>query len=131
MKNKLMFLMLSLMMGSYTFAHEGHNHTPGSIQAPHGGVIKGTSELYMELVSDASGLKFYPLTHELKAIPLSELKVSGTYQMPKKKKEKLTLSSFEDHFETKVESKGAYRYALQLETIFKTKKESVTFQVEP
>lgn len=121
----------TLFIGTLGFAHAGHDKLPGAVDAPHGGTIKKTSELYMELVNDASGIKIYPLTHELTPVSLSELKITGTAQAPKKKKEPVKLSEADDHFEAKVDVKGAYRYTLDLSMTFKGKTEKVSFQIEP
>lgn len=112
-------------------AHEGHNKTPGAIKAPNGGVVEGTSDLYIELVNDASGIKLFPMTHDLAPISPKEVKLMGTSQVPKKAKTSVKFSVVEDHFESKVDAKGAYRYTLELSVEFKGKKEKVKFQVEP
>lgn len=111
-------------------AHEGHG-TPGALQAPHGGVMQSTPELFFELVSDSSGLKIFPMTHELVPVPPAEVTVSATSQAPKKKKEPVKLAASGDHWEAKVDAKGAYRYTLELQVQFKGKKRKVAFQVEP
>jgi hypothetical protein len=131
MKKSVLVILFSFVFGSFAIAHDGHDKTPGSIQAPHGGVVQGTSQLYIELVNDSSGIKLYPLTHDLKVIPTGEVKLVATSQVPKKKKENLALVAVGDHFEAKVDAKGAYRYTLSLDVGYKTKKEKVVFQVEP
>lgn len=122
---------MSLAFIGTAFAHEGHNKTPGSIAAPHGGVIKGTNQLYIELVSDASGIKLYPLTHDLTAISTNDVKLVASSQVPKKKKENVKLSQVGDHYEAIVDAKGAYHYSFSLEVSYKSKTEKVLFQVEP
>lgn len=113
-------------------AHEGHDQTPGSVNAPHGGSIQGTNQLYWELVKDATGVKLYPLTHELSPIAPKDVQMSGTIQFPKKtKKEPVKFSPADDHFAAQVDAKGAYRYTLELAFTYKGKKEKVKFQVEP
>lgn len=112
-------------------AHAGHDQTPGSVQAPHGGVVQGTRELYLELVNDASGIKLYPLTHDLAPIAPKEITLTGSAQAPKKAKVPVKLSVVEDHFEGKIDMKGAYRYTLELSVGYKGKKEKASFQVEP
>lgn len=131
---KKFYLMLALATsfgGSFAFGHAGHDKTPGAMDAPHGGVMQGTSELYFELVSDASGVKLYPLTHESKPIALDALKVLATVQLPKKKKEPVKLDPVEDHYEAKIDAKGASHFTLEVVTNYKGKKEKVQFQVEP
>ncbi|MBY0472320.1 hypothetical protein K2X30_14230 [bacterium] len=131
--------MLAVLMGvavagglaSQSFAHEGHDKTPGSVQAPHGGVVQGTSSLYLELVNDASGIKLYPLTHDLAPIALKDVKITAMAQPPKKAKLPVKFAEADDHFEAKVDAKGSYRYTLEVSTAYKGKKEKLTFQVEP
>ncbi len=54
----LLTTLATLIIGLTAFAHEGHDKTPGTLTAPHGGQLKGTSQLYVELVSDSAGLIF-------------------------------------------------------------------------
>lgn len=135
MKGIFLGLAVTLSLGSFyesgTYAHEGHDKMPGAVQAPHGGTVKGTSHLYIELVNEASGIKLYPLTHEMASVTLKDVTIAGTAQAPKKKKEPVKFTNADDHFEAKVDAKGAYRYTLELTTTYKGKKEKVTFQVEP
>jgi len=131
MKSIFLIVAVTLGLGSFSYAHEGHDKMPGTLQAPHGGTVKGTSQLYIELVNEASGIKLYPLTHEMTPVVPKEVTIVATAQAPKKKKEPVTFTSADDHFEAKVDAKGAYRYTLELTTTYKGKKEKVTFQVEP
>ncbi len=126
--------LLILVMGfsNPTFAHEGHDKTPGVVTAPHGGVVQGSDNLYWELVKESADLKLYPLTHDLAPIPLKEISLTGTATLPKKKKgDAVKFSPMSDHFITQVDAKGAYRYSLDLSFTYKGKKEKVKFQVEP
>ncbi len=125
---KSIFLILMVTLG---YAHEGHDKMPGAVQAPHGGTVKGTSQLYIELVNEASGIKLYPLTHEMAPVAPKEVTIVATVQAPKKKKEAVKFTVADDHYEAKVDAKGAYRYTLELTTTYKGKKEKVVFQVEP
>lgn len=117
--------------GNESYAHEGHDKTPGAIEALEGGVVQGTSQLYLELVGGASGIKLFARTHDQAKVLPSELKLLGTAQAPKKKKVPVKFTEVDDHYEAKVDAKGAYRYTLELTTTYKGKKEKVTFQVEP
>lgn len=130
---KILFATIAtLVIGLSTFAHEGHDKTPGALTAPHGGQIKGTSQLYVELVSDSSGFKLYTVDHNLKTIPVKEVKIEGTAKLPKQKKsEKLVLMASESFLETKVDAKGSHRYTVDLKVNYKGKTENVSFNVEP
>lgn len=121
-----------LLTGLSLFAHEDHDKTPGTLTAPHGGQLKGTSQLYVELVSDASGFKLYTADHELKTIPIKEVKIDGSVKLPKQKQSnKLTVKVSESFFESKVNAKGFHRYTVDLNVTYKGKTESVSFNIEP
>ena len=115
-----------------TFAHEGHDKTPGTLAAPHGGQIKGTTQLYVELVSDSAGIKLYTFDHDLKTIPIKDVKIEGATKLPKQKKSiKIELNTSESYLESKIDSKGSHRYILDLKVTYKGKTETVSFNVEP
>lgn len=128
---KLLAIAFVLTISSISFAHAGHDKIPGAIQAPHGGAVQGTSQLYLELVNDATGIKLYPLTHDLGPISPNEVTLMATAQAPKKKKEPVKFAATDDHFEGTINTMGSYRYTLELMTTYKGKKEKVSFQVEP
>lgn len=122
----------TLIIGVSSLAHEGHDKTPGALIAPHGGQLKGTSQLYLELVSDSSGFKIYTFNHDLKTIPTKDLKIEGSTKLPKQKKsEKLSLNVSESFLESKVDAKGSHRYTVDLKVTYSGKTESVSFIVEP
>jgi len=128
----LITILATLTIGTAAFAHEGHDKTPGAVTAPHGGQLKGTSQLYVELVSDASGFKLYTVDHELKTIPVKDVKIEGSVKLPKQKQsEKLALNTSESFLETKVDAKGSHRYSVDLKVTYKGKTEGVSFNVEP
>ena len=131
MKNVLT-LILALTIQAAALAHEGHDKTPGSIAAPHGGIVQGTSHLYLELVSSTEGVKIYPMDHDAKPVPLTDVKLEGSVTFPKKPKaEGIKFAAEGDAFVAKVAAKGAYRYTLNLNVEHKGKKEKAKFTVEP
>ena len=114
------------------WSHEGHDKLPGSLSAPHGGQIKGTEHLYVELVADAEGVKLYPLDHDLKPVALGEVKIEGTFQLPRtKKSESLQWTQVENYYEAKVKAKGTHRYNIELKVSYKNKADKLSFTVEP
>jgi len=135
MKIKVALITFGMVLGLSAFAHEGHDHAPGMENAPHGGTIKKGKFLSFEIVTTGSELKVYPFVNEkktnLKPVPVSEVKLLGNYQIPKKKKVAVTFTSQEDYFVAKIDAKGAYRYALDLNATYKGKTDKVTVQVEP
>lgn len=131
---KTLFIALAFIATPYSsFAHEGHDKTPGAVSAPHGGSVQGTSELYIELVTTKDGVIVYPISHDGKALPTSGLSLKGEFQVPRKgKAEKVTFVPAQDSFSAKIDAKGAYRYSLELKVAPKGKKEeSLKFNVEP
>ena len=61
MKRFIAVLAAAAIFSQMSFAHEGHDKTPGAVSAPHGGVVKGTDHLYLELVNETGGVKIYSL----------------------------------------------------------------------
>lgn len=130
----IFFLSLFIVFGvsNSSLAHEGHDKTPGSVSAPHGGQIKGTNQLYLEVVADNEGFKIYPMDHDLKSIALNELNLEANIQFPKKSKtENIKLTLAESFAEAKVESKGAHRYNANIKVTYKNKTDTVSFVIEP
>lgn len=115
-----------------SLAHEGHDKTPGALAAPHGGLIQGTSSLYLEMVTDKNDVKIYPLDHDSKPVPLNDVKLEAKMTVPRKgKSEKVNFMIHEDHYMATIDAKGAHRYQLDVEATYKGKKEKVKFNVEP
>lgn len=113
-------------------AHEGHDKTPGALAAPHGGIVKGTEPIYLELVTESGGIKVYPLDHNTKAIPLADVKIEGKMSIPRKNKvEAVKFTVGSDHFIAKIDAKGAHRYDLDITITYGGKTEKLKFSVEP
>ncbi len=113
-------------------AHEGHDKTPGSAAAPHGGVVKGSEHIYLELVTDQGGVKLYPLDHEMKAVPMKDLKIEGKMSKPRTKKtEPVKIVVEDDHYDARIPAKGLNRYDLDLAVTHAAKTEKIKFSVEP
>lgn len=130
-------LLFIAVTAQHSGAHEGHD-VPGSVQAQHGGAVKATKSLYLELSQEENTLKIYPMTHDFKSIPLKEVQIEATVQLPKAKVKnqlKLVEQSGDDaaqsHFRGSFDAKGAHRYTLVVKSRYQGKSESVTFQVEP
>lgn len=127
-------LLLTVLIFSFamTNAHEGHNKTPGLQSTRPGGTIKGTNHIYLELVSDKDGVQLYPMDHEKKPIPLSDIKMEGKVTIPRKNKTQvLKFTAQDDHFAAKVDAKGAHRYDLEASVTYGGKSEKLKFSVEP
>ena len=127
-------LLLTVLMFSFGIAnaHEGHDKTPGLQSTRPGGTIKGTDHIYLELVSDKDGVKLYPMDHDKKPIPLSDVKMEGKMTIPRKNKTQvLKFTAQDDHFAAKVDTKGAHRYDLEASVTHGGKSEKLKFSVEP
>lgn len=130
---KKLFLTALLALGiAPAHAHEGHNKTPGATAAPHGGMMKGTDSLYLELVGVKNGVKIYPLDHDSKPLPVGDVKITGTFVIPRKtKSETVNFKAEADHFSAVIDAKGAYRYDLAVTVTHGGKSEKLKFTVEP
>lgn len=131
MKRLILSLALTLHL-SPANAHEGHDKTPGALAAPHGGVVKGTEHIVLELVTEPEGFKIYPFDHDMKPVALNELKIEGKVSVPRRKQSDVVkLQPETDHFSSKVNAKGAHRYELDLTVSHAGKTEKIKFSVEP
>ncbi|MBN8538931.1 MAG: hypothetical protein J0L82_00990 [Deltaproteobacteria bacterium] len=131
MKQLIIFSAIFLALGVAS-AHEGHDKTPGALAAPHGGLVKGTDHIYLELVTESGGIKIYPLNHDTKPIPVADVKLEGKMSVPRKNKaETVKFTVDGDHFVAKVDAKGAHRYDLDITVTHGGKAEKLKFSVEP
>lgn len=125
-------LLITLFVPLFALAHEGHDKAPGAVNAPHGGLIQGTNQMYLELVMQKDGIKLFPFTHDLKPIALNEIKVEGNILFPKKTKgTAVKFIQSEDSLLANIDAKGSHRYTLDLTISYQGKKEKTKFNVEP
>lgn len=129
MFKKLIFTTL-LISSLNLLAHEGHNQTPGSLKANHGGTVKAGKEINLEFVVSGSELKLYPATHEGTDVAPAEVKISGTGKLPKGKAENLKIEMKNGVFTAPIDFKNAYRIEIVATTEHKGKKDTFKFQVE-
>lgn len=129
---QLMISVAMFMAFSITSAHEGHDKTPGALAAPHGGIVKGTDHIYLEVVSGSGEVKIYPLDHDMKPIVVADVKIDAKMTIPRKNKsEVVKFSSQADYFSAKIDAKGAHRYDLDVSVTHGGKTEKLKFSVEP
>lgn len=112
------------------FAHDGHNVTPGSLKANHGGTVKAGKEINLEYVASGTELKLYPATHEGADLAASEVKLSATGKLPKGKAESLKIEIKNGVYTTAIDFKTAYRIEVVTTTEHNGKKDTFKFQVE-
>ena len=126
----LTFIVICMPLMSY--AHEGHDKTPGALPLDGFDQIQATDHLYLKLKMEKEGVKIFPFDHDNKPVALQEVKIEGSATFPKKPKaEKLTFASEDSAFSTKIDAKGAHRYTLDITVTHQGKKEKVKFNVEP
>lgn len=134
-----MIALLTSMAPTLTSAHEGHT-TPGAAKAAHiGGVTKQTKNLFLELLVEGNELKIYPTDHDSKPVPLDQVKIEATLELPKGTKGggKLSFSPMtgsdakESHFMAQVDTKGAHRYTLKVKATYLNIPGEAKFTVEP
>lgn len=132
MEKKVIAMLISLFVASVSVAHEGHDKSPGTMAAPHGGIVQGTSHIYLELVTNSNGVQVYAFDHDMKPVSTKDVKLEGTATLPKKGKgEPVKFSTEGEAFVAKVDAKGAHRYLLDLSVTHGGKKEKIKFNVEP
>lgn len=127
---KSLCLAFCLCLSTSVFAHEGHGNVPGAVAAPHNGKILSLPELYLEVVKSDNSLKVYPFTHDLKPIPVSEVKISAKVELPKQKKTSAVITTDTDSWTISVDSKEARRFTLFLNAEWKGKKGSTKYTIE-
>lgn len=90
MKHLLIFASLTLAVGNFTFAGEGHNHEAAAENAPHGGILRNAGVYKSELVLEKDFAKVYVYDKDMKPIEEKRLKPSvvGQLGFPKDKKKK-------------------------------------------
>lgn len=127
-----------LLISTTSFAHDGHDHGTGQVQATKGGVIQKAGKLFVEIVGTKKEIKVYPLKEAgadskvLKAVPLSEVKLSAAYKLPKQASAKeIVLTQSKDHFLGNVDAGKFHRYEVIIKIESGTMKDEISYQIEP
>ncbi|MBK9323508.1 MAG: hypothetical protein IPM97_11305 [Bdellovibrionaceae bacterium] len=115
-RQPFLFMLLLLLVGPTSQAHEGHDHDgPAAIQAPKGGVIKSLKKSFIEVVSKGKNIKIYIYDSEIKPKSTSGFKLSAKAVLPRtKKQEPLVLTAQDTFYEASYDAKGLHRYTLEL-----------------
>ena len=127
---KRFLFVLIVGFSSPLFAHANHDDTPGNVVAPHGGKMLGVADIYLEVVKSDGSVKVYPVTHDLKAIALRDVKVSANVELPKQKKASAELKNDGEFWTVKVDAKGGRRYTLFFDVAWHGKKGSTKYTIE-
>ena len=128
---KVLFLAACLSLSTPTLAHDGHGDLPGSVAAPHGGKVLVLTDLYLEVVKTGTTLKVYPLTHDLKTIATSEVKLTAKIDLPKQKEPTpAAISTGGDAWTIEVDAKNARRFTVLFNVGFKGENGNTKYTVE-
>jgi hypothetical protein len=128
---KSMIIVLALFLAIIAQAHEGHDHGPGTVQAPKGGVIRSLETVNLELLTQGKSIKIYAYDTNLKPADVKKFPLAATVALPKKKPEALALVAKGDHWEAEYDAKGAHRYTLELSIKQGGHADKVKYNVEP
>lgn len=104
--------------------------------APHGGLVQESQKLNMELVTEGSEIRLYPLSKmgaavPAKAVHLSASLLTETKKTETKKKTRLKLNPAGDHFIARLPQKGLQSFELTVQAKAKGETEDFVFKVEP
>ncbi|UOF01903.1 hypothetical protein [Bdellovibrio reynosensis] len=125
-------IILSLLFVSATsVAHEGHDHGPGAIQAPKGGVVRSLETINLELLSGEKNVQIYVYGTDMTAAKVKDYPASLTVALPKKKAEHVKLTDAGDHWTAEIDPKNAHRYTLELSIKQGGHDDKVKWVVEP
>ena len=114
------------------FTHGGHDHGPGSVQPPKGGVIRSLETIHLELVTLGQELKIFIYDKDLKPLDVSKYPASATVLRPRTEgDENLNLIPKKDHWEASYDSKGIHRYTIHFKITQGSHEDLVKFNVEP
>lgn len=128
---KVLFLAVCLSLSTPTLAHDGHGDLPGSVSAPHGGKVLVLKDMYLEIVKSGTTLKVYPLTHDLKPIATSEVKLTAKIDLPKQKEATpAAISTTGDAWTIEVDAKKARRFTVLFSVSFNGKTGNTKYTVE-
>lgn len=129
MYKKLLAALLFVISGSL-FAHEGHDDAPGSLKANHGGVIKAGKDINLEYKVTGDVVELFPVSHEGKDLPTTEIKLTATGKLPKGKAELLKLEVKNGVYTASLDFKGAYRIEISVTADNHGKISTFKFQAE-
>lgn len=127
---KKMIVSILFINSLQLLAHEGHDNAPGALKSNHGGVVKSGKEINLEYVVSGNEVKLYPLSHDGKDLPVSDVAMEVTSKLPKGKAVTLKTNLVAGVYTTQVDFKNAYRIEMNVESKFQNKKSTFKFQVE-
>ncbi len=127
---KKIILPLLLAASISTFAHEGHDETPGALKANHGGAVKAGKEINLEYVVSGTEVKLFPVSHEGQDLSLNEVKLTVTTKLPKGKAEPAKIEVQNGAFVTHIDFKNAFRVEMNVSASKAGKTDTFKLQIE-
>lgn len=124
-------LTASLIFTQNSFAHKGHDHGPGQIQPPKGGVMRSLETVRLELLTKGNVISIYAYDTKMEPVEVKKFPASLTVSLHKKSPQPLPLVDKGDHWEAEFDAKGAHRYTLLLLIKQGGHDDKVKFTVEP
>jgi hypothetical protein len=107
--------LIVMMFASFAVAHEDHDHGPVSVKPKiPGAQIKGNEDALLEVTYSGKQIRIYPFTREQKPIEPSQMKLSATIELPRKKAEPVALRPEKDCFVIDFDPKNAHRITLAI-----------------
>lgn len=128
---KIAIGLLIIFLSSLSHSHEGHDHGPGNVQAPKGGILRTLETVHLELLAKGKSIKIHVYDTNLAPAEASKYPVSATVELPRKKSEPLALTAKGDHWEAEFDPKGAHRFTVVLAIKQGGHDDKVKFTVEP
>ena len=123
-------LILLIILPTLSFAHEGHNNTPGSLKSLHGGVVQAGKEVNLEVIINGQEITLFPTGHEGVDLPAKNLKIEATAKPKKGAAYPLKLISTKNGFTSTVDLKGANRLPVTVSVTTNGKTDKFIIQVE-
>lgn len=127
---KIITIIITGLMSFSTFAHEGHNKTPGSFKALHGGTVQNGKEINLEIIINGSDLIVFPTSHESKDIAEKDVKVTALAKPKKGKAYPVILKNARGGYTATVDLQGANRLPIEITVLSHGKTDHFTVQIE-
>ena len=129
MKFKLLAVSLAVLatFSFNTMDHEGHNET--SLKSLHGGIVKKTSNAFIEVLQQEGKTEIYVTGHDYKNIVDAKLPLKAVAEL-KDKSLTLGLAIVKDHYLVTTDLKKEKHFKLVVHIINANKEENASFALE-
>ncbi|MDO9182704.1 MAG: hypothetical protein Q7U04_09860 [Bacteriovorax sp.] len=127
MKFKFVILFLGISLSTVSLAHEGHSET--SLKSIHGGIVKKTSNAFIEILQEDGKIEIFVTGHDYKNIIVPKLAFSATAQT-KTKSIPLVLLVENDHYIVANDLKNEKHFKLNIVLRKSGKEEKTSFALE-